>query len=48
LALGDVGYECVRDHNGDLDVGVFERFENVWIGIVDFDSLGFERFDKLH
>nr|AFK46046.1 unknown [Lotus japonicus] len=48
LVGGDVGDEFVRDHDGDLDVCVFEGFEDFWICVVDFDALCFQGFDEIH
>lgn len=45
LVGGDVGDELVGDHDRDLKVCVFEGFEDFWIGVVDFNALGFEGFN---
>lgn len=48
LVGGEVGYELVGDHDRDLKVCVFKGFEDFWIGVVDFNSLGFEGFNELY
>ncbi|KAF2284551.1 hypothetical protein GH714_026893 [Hevea brasiliensis] len=48
LAFGDVGNDFVWHHDGDYDVGVLEGIKDIWVGIVDFDAFGSERFDELH
>ncbi|KAB2623035.1 glucan endo-1,3-beta-glucosidase A6 [Pyrus ussuriensis x Pyrus communis] len=48
LIGGDVVDELVRDHDGDLEVGVTEGGANFGVGVIELDSLGLEKLDELH
>lgn len=47
LVRAEGGDLVVRDGYGDVEIGLREECETLWIGVIELDMTSFDRFDEV-